>query len=435
MKRSIPFSSVFGHLFLAALLMCAIAQCVQAQRSKLTELQVLHLIQVHAPDNLVATQIQVRGISFEVTPAEVKSLSAKGAGPQTLAALRALIQTGTIEIRTEPGATVSFDGTSAGVADAQGVLTFENIPPGTHNLLVAKDGFHSTQQSITLRNHEVRQLSAPLAWAGGVLTVSVQPNSASIVVTGPVSFSGPLIQIRCPPGSYTVRAALNGYVPQEHTFTITADQVHEESIQLLVDRTALAKSLEDSETRLMSGDPAAAIILAGHVLTLDPSNVEAHAVLAEASFVKGDLQTFVQNAIPAVRGGKIVSLPMMQVHIFPRRYFDNVEVTISSSGLGFHCLTDAKCKIPKSLTYDLIGQIGVMNEPTNSFETLHVGWFEHPHAFIIHDLDFVPLGSGMVDAQRQPGVIAFSTPKVAQIPGDSVEEYRAILSVISSVRR
>lgn len=402
---------------------------------KLTEADLQHLIRIQASDAFVAEQVQARGVDFSATNAQVSSLGGMGAGPRTLSALSSLVVTGTVQLHTEPDASVSLDGKLSGRANSLGLLLLQDVMPGRHTVSIGKDGFHPAQQGFSLGDRQTIQVSAPMQWAGALLTISAQPANASISIKGPASFSGPLNSARCPPGSYTATVTLSGYASQTRNFTLTADQIHEENFQLAVDRTTLSNSLEDAETHLISGDVDDAIVLTRHILTMDPSDAEARSVLAEASFLKGNLESFVSDATPAIRAGQSVTIPMMQVHIFPRRSFEQVQITISSSGLGFHCISNTKCKMPKSLTYDLVDQSSVTNDPTNSFTMLHFGWSEHPHAFVIHDLDFVPLGSGMVSAQPQPGTVAFVAPKVAQIPANSIAQYRAILAVIGHAHK
>jgi len=77
------------------LVMLAVAAMVVSQHAvaqqpavpKLTLSQVEGLVSNHVPDSTMQTQIQRRGLAFAPTPAIVESLRAKGAGPQTLAAI------------------------------------------------------------------------------------------------------------------------------------------------------------------------------------------------------------------------------------------------------------------------------------------------------------------------------------------------------------
>jgi hypothetical protein len=436
MKSSTVFSSLVVRLLAVALLLCAAVPHADAQREKLTQPQIRHLIQIHAPDGLVARQIQARGIDFAVTAAEVSTFAVEGAGSQTLAALRALIRTGTLQLRTEPGAGVSLDGSEAGVADAAGLLLLQDLPPGTHNLVVTKPGFHESRQPFTLADREALQLSAPLSWAGGILTIFAQPAAASISVSGPASFSGNVNAAHCPPGPYTATASLGGYTPQTRTFTVAADQRHEERFQLVVDPAYLKKALADAQTNLTDNDLGSAIRLSNQVLSLEPSSASAYAILAEAAFRGGDLQQFVQDAGRAIQGGQSITIPLMHVHNFPRRLVHRVDMTISGSELSFTYASDVKCKIPGSLDYHLLARPSVIRDPSGT-SVLHLVWPVHPQGFgNSHELDFVPLGSGMVNLQLPPGTIpVFGYPTALQIPQNANAQYQAIIDVITQASR
>ncbi len=436
MKSATVFSSLVGRILAVTLLLYAAAPYAGAQREKLTQPQIRHLIQIHAPDDLIARQIQARGIDFAATTAEVTTFAAEGAGSQTLAALRALIRTGTLQLRTEPGAGVSLDGSEAGVADTAGLLLLQDLPPGTHNLVVTKLGFHKSRQSFTLADREARQLSAPLAWAGGILTILAQPADATISVSGPASFIGPLNATRCPLGTYSATVSLSGYVSQTRTFTVVEDQNHKESFQLVVDPAVFAKNLADARSSLSAGDTEAAIRFSNQALALNPTSTEAYKVLAEASFANGDFQTFVQDAGRAIRGGQPVTIPLMHVHNFPRHLVHRVNMTISGSELSFTYAPDVKCKIPGSLDYHLLASPSVIRDPSGT-SVLHLVWPVHPQGFgNSHELDFVPLGSGMVKLQPPPGTIpVFGYQTALQIPQNADAQYQAIIDVITQASR
>jgi TonB family protein len=83
---------------------------------KLTFGQVEQLVLHGVPDSTLSTQIQKRGLGFTPTAAIVESLRAKGAGPQTLAAIEALVSKGGSSrsvVKAEPSRKISI---SAGVA-------------------------------------------------------------------------------------------------------------------------------------------------------------------------------------------------------------------------------------------------------------------------------------------------------------------------------
>lgn len=404
--------------------------------AKLTQAQLQHLIRIQASDSFVARQLEERGLNYPLTNADVAALASQGAGPRTLETLRGLVTTGSIQIRTERGASVSLDNKPAGVVDVSGQFLLQDVLPGSHTLTIAKDGFHPYTQSFTLGDRENRQLTAPLSWAGALLSVSAMPSSATISISGPVSYSGALIAARCPPGNYTVTVSQPGYVSQTQSFTLAADQIYQKSIQLLVDPAALAKTLADAQAALASGDATSATRLSSQVLALDPSNNAAREVLATASFVQGDFSSFLENARAIIQRGGSITIPLMHVHAFPRLSTQRVSLTISAHGLAFACQAGEKCKIPESLNYSVLETPVIMNDPSGSMRTLHLTWFSGGHSFVVadHDLDFVPIGAQMVKGPRNPNMSVFSSGEHLALPQNSVAEYDAIIRLIAMSR-
>jgi len=87
-----------------------------AQMPKLTRAQVEQMSQLSGPDadDLLASQIRSRGLSFPVDRKTVEVLAAKGAGPHTLAVLRSQIQVRKVTISA---------------AEAAGLLLQKTQPP------------------------------------------------------------------------------------------------------------------------------------------------------------------------------------------------------------------------------------------------------------------------------------------------------------------
>lgn len=436
MKTSLLSMSSIVQTLALSLLLSAVVPSASAQRSKLTQAQISHLIQIHAPDDLVASQIEARGIRFSATKADLILWTSQGAGPRTLDVLRSLIRTGSVQLRTEPGAAASLDGNAVGNANAAGLLLIDDVVPGQHQLAISKDGFRANEQAFTLGDREARQISVPLAWAGGILTLTAQPANASIAVTGPVSFAGPLNAARCPPGEYSISVSMPGYVTQTRPLTVSAGQIYQQHFQLEVDPVLLKKTLADAQASLSGGDFDSAIRLSRQVVNLDPSNGPAYAILAEALFQDEDLREFAENASRAIQAGQSITIPLMHIHSFPRQLVHRVDMTISAEGLAFVIAPGTKCKMPASVNYRLLANPSIGRDAFGN-AVLHLVWSEHPQGFgTQHELDFVPLGSGMVKQQLPPGTIPiFGSPTVLRIPENANAQYDAIIQLIGQASK
>ena len=255
---------------------------------KLTLAQVEELVSHGVPDSSTQTQIQRRGLAFAPTPAIVESLRAKGAGPLTLAAIEALIPKpkaptsavtsraaptakyggakpitpatpptqiqlgmGTVEAHTEPGSQLFLDSKEVGNAGADGLLMLQNVVEGDHELIARSEGYQGADSKFSLSKNEAKQLSLPMEWLGGFLSVSAQPADASIHITGQRSFDGSATDVKAQSGSYTATVSLDGYVTQTRNFQIAVGEHHVEQFQLAIDlAAALAKANAGDQSSL-----------------------------------------------------------------------------------------------------------------------------------------------------------------------------------------
>jgi tetratricopeptide (TPR) repeat protein len=333
---------VFGILFCVAVL-----PPDSAQNVKLTRAQVEQLIRIPGPDadDSLASAIRSSGLSFPVDRKIVKALSAKGAGPLTLAALREQIHEGVVEVRyTEPGSQVLLDGIVAGNADTLGYFALKEVPEGNHERTVKKDGYGDAHLQFSLANKEDKQLSLSLEWLGGYLSVSALP-LAAIHVTGPLSFEGRATDLKCPTGSYTVTASSEGYATQTHTFQVGAGEHHAEHLQLEVDPAFVASLMADAKAKLDAGNPNGAIESARKLLNVAPG-AKAEEILAEASLRAGDFQSFLNAGRKAIRGGGEVSITLTHRH---RGFVHDVTLTLSRDGLSFHTPASVNgCNLPNT---------------------------------------------------------------------------------------
>lgn len=91
MWRAADVGRLLGILAVALILSPWNAAAQQNASHALTLKQIQDLVSLGVPDSTVHTEIQKRGLAFTPDPAVLVSLSAKGAGPLTLADIKALI--------------------------------------------------------------------------------------------------------------------------------------------------------------------------------------------------------------------------------------------------------------------------------------------------------------------------------------------------------
>ena len=434
----------------------------QPTPQKFTLEQIEGLVAHGVPDATLSNQIRLHGLAFAPTSAILDELRSKGAGALTLAAVAASKGSssstapgpstppapppkprkphpaslpGKVELQTEPGSAVFLDGNPVGNADAQGLLSLPAVPAGNHELVAKNDGYQDAHLQFALASAEDKQVSLPLTWQGGYLAVSVQPSGAAVTVAGPKTFTVGPAEVKCPPGTYTVTASLDGYSSQTRTIQIVAGEHHTETLALVVDPAVLIRKLDNARNKLAAGDPAGAEQLADSVLTQMPDSPDAALIVAESAFQQGDMNRFVDAGAKAIRGGKQVTVRTMHAHTVLALWIHPVDFTISESGISVVSNPpDSRCKIPPSVGFDLIESAQVVRDPQRGFIELHIQYASKPHGAIVHDLDFVP-DSSQVVTTRAPGQVFGSGVSSIQEPGNAGQTLDGILRLISRVKR
>ena len=406
-----------------------------AQKNNLSYAQVEHLVKLHAPDDLVASQILSRGISFSVSDKTLDDLKSAGAGPETVAALRERVRVGTLEVQTVPGSKVLLDGKEVGIAGPGGFLAVADVSEGNHELAADREGYKESNLQFSLAKDETKRISLPLEWLGGFLSVKVRPDSAKIAISGPKSFEGSSAEVQCPPGSYTATVSLEGYTLQTRSFQVATGEHHSETFELTVDPAVLLRKLDDAKSKLEAGDSAGAEQLADMVLDQSPDNSDAAVIVSEAAFQLGDLNRFVEAGARAIRGGKQVTVRAMHAHTVLAMWIHPVDITISESGISVVSNSpDSRCKIPPSVGFDLIESAQVVRDPQRGFIELHIQYASKPHGAILHDLDFVPDGSRVVTT-RVPGQVFGGGTSSVQEPGNAGQTLNGIIRLMVGARR
>ncbi|WP_010476896.1 protein kinase domain-containing protein [Thermococcus zilligii] len=134
----------------------------------------------------------------------------------------------TLTIQSNPsGAKVILDGSYAGETP----LTIQ-VPPGTHSIILIKDGYQEYRTTITLSPEESKAISATLITSTtppyGYLTVYSDPSGARVFIDDSYVGDTPIENYKLPTGEHTVKIVKQGY--QDFTKTVTVTPGGEASI-------------------------------------------------------------------------------------------------------------------------------------------------------------------------------------------------------------
>lgn len=135
--------------------------------------------------------------------------------------------TATLRISSDPSdAAVYIDGEYRGKTP----LTVE-LPSGTHEIVVAKEGYRPYNTTVVLETGEYKTLYASLERIVGKLKVESTPSNAKVYVDGDYIGRTP-ITYELPPGTYRVKLVLDGYFEYSTTVTVKASDTKEISVNL-----------------------------------------------------------------------------------------------------------------------------------------------------------------------------------------------------------
>lgn len=116
---------------------------------------------------------------------------------------------GTIIVMAKPaGAAVSLDGEDKGTTP--GVL-LENVHPGKHTITIAKAGYRTVTESISLAKGQEVTLNVTLEATAGLLLVTTVPAGASVYADGVLLGSTPLEKADMPIGLHSLRLSTPAY--------------------------------------------------------------------------------------------------------------------------------------------------------------------------------------------------------------------------------
>lgn len=116
---------------------------------------------------------------------------------------------GTILVMAQPaGATVSLDGTERGTTP--GVL-LENVDPGKHTITIAKAGYRTATEAVSLAKGQELTLNVALEATAGLLLVTTVPAGASVYADGILLGETPLEKADMQIGLHSLRLTTPAY--------------------------------------------------------------------------------------------------------------------------------------------------------------------------------------------------------------------------------
>lgn len=279
---------------------------------------------------------------------------------------------------------------------------------------------------------ETRSAPAP---TGGFLSFDVKPQGAAIAVTGPTSFSGGPADTACPAGQYRVTVSFDGYQPQSRTVVVASGEHHREAFELAMDPAFLTGKVSEAKSRLEDGDYAAAIKATDAVLSQDPDNSDALAVLAQAAFATGDMNRFVVAGNKAIHSGKSITVQVQHAHLLWGYRIHTVNLTISHAGIAIVAdPPDPRCKLPEPLGFSVIYSAQVIRDE-RGFLDLRVEYYSKPGGHDRRVLDFVPEDSQFGRRTAQPGQIFTASTLAINEPANGQAILEGIVKLMDRARQ
>jgi formylglycine-generating enzyme required for sulfatase activity len=155
---------------------------------------------------------------------------------------------GSILVKTMPGAEVSLDNSSRGVADASGQLTVSEVAPGVHAVRIAAPGKKEFSQTVNVSSGQETRVEAALTDLPGSILVRTTPGaevSLDNSSRGVADASGQLTVSEVAPGAHALRIAAPGKKDFSQTVNVSSGQETRVEATLL-DLVATAGSARES---------------------------------------------------------------------------------------------------------------------------------------------------------------------------------------------
>ncbi len=132
------------------------------------------------------------------------------------------VQTGSMDLSSIP------DGTSVVVNNVYKGMTpliVSGLKPGTYNVTFTHFGYAGLSTPVTVQAGSVSEVNAALVMLTGSLFVNTTPAGARLTLDASTAGMSPATLWNLTPGNHTLSVAKDGFVTQNLTVRITADQM------------------------------------------------------------------------------------------------------------------------------------------------------------------------------------------------------------------
>lgn len=194
--------------------------------------------------------VSMEGLSLGTTPRLITTLDAKGVYRFTLQKAgyqskslevrftgrtplvkheKLILDSGGIVVSTTPaGAKVAVNGVSRGVTP----LTVTGIPKGRTTLEISHDGYKPEKRELTLKAGEVQDIDIALEGIPGSIFLTSIPDGARLYINDKACGKAPVTIPDVKPGSYSIRAEMDGRGSVTKTVTVGLAQSVSEEFRL-----------------------------------------------------------------------------------------------------------------------------------------------------------------------------------------------------------
>jgi hypothetical protein len=297
--------------------------------------QIRKLISIRTPDNVVAQEIQARGVIGDYGRREIDQLQQQGAGPQTITVLQRMLPLSSLRLKTEPGATVKLDNGAALQSDANGLVTFTGIERGEHQLAVEKMYYKASIQPIILKARENAAIEVPLDWAVGFLSVTTDVADAQITIGGNPPQLGRVNRLALPVGFSTVVVRAPLRQPSSQSVHVEGGKETTIAVSLSLDAAAISAATNQVHLAFQGHNYAGVLQQSVQLFRVGIRDKDVLGDVALSYLETRDYARFVGAAEQALSAGAQLSFRLTHIELGFKPNNHPAEVKLSNASLVF----------------------------------------------------------------------------------------------------